>query len=117
MRKGNVCVFPPSPVVHSCCCRSCSSCCSTPCTLPPTDCLLACLSGDIAVGWCAGVWEFITSKEAIELVGDCETPEEACRVVSDQAMVLVLGGRVGSQQGMRTPLLCVSGLWEWGLLQ
>lgn len=29
-----------------------------------------------------GVWEFITSKEAIELVGDCQTPEEACRVVS-----------------------------------
>jgi hypothetical protein len=34
----------------------------------------------------AGVWEFITSKEAIELVGDCETPEEACRVVSALAL-------------------------------
>jgi hypothetical protein len=31
------------------------------------------------------VWEFITSKEAIDLVGDCETPEEACRVVSAHA--------------------------------
>ncbi len=36
---------------------------------------------------CAGVWEFITSKEAIDLIGDCETPEEACRVVSKQTRV------------------------------
>jgi hypothetical protein len=30
----------------------------------------------------AGVWEFMTSKEALHLVADRETPEEACRVVS-----------------------------------
>jgi hypothetical protein len=36
----------------------------------------------LTLGFAAGVWEFITSKEAIDLIGDCETPEEACRVVS-----------------------------------
>lgn len=30
-----------------------------------------------------GVWEFISSKEAVELVGSCDTPEEACRAVSN----------------------------------
>lgn len=35
-----------------------------------------------------GVWEFITSKEAIDLIGDCDTPEEACRLVSFIGFVL-----------------------------
>jgi serine/threonine protein phosphatase PrpC len=29
-----------------------------------------------------GVWEFISSKEAVELVGSCDTPEDGCRLVS-----------------------------------
>jgi serine/threonine protein phosphatase PrpC len=29
-----------------------------------------------------GVWEFISSKEAVELVGGCDTPEDGCRLVS-----------------------------------
>lgn len=28
-----------------------------------------------------GVWEFITSKEAVEIVGQYDTVEEACRQV------------------------------------
>lgn len=30
-----------------------------------------------------GVWEFISSQEAVELVGAAESPEEGCRTVSD----------------------------------
>lgn len=30
-----------------------------------------------------GVWEFISSQEAVELVGASESPEEGCRTVSD----------------------------------
>lgn len=45
--------------------------------LTPADKLLV-LASD-------GVWEFITSKEAVDLVGDCETPEEACRLLVDEA--------------------------------
>lgn len=67
-----------------------------PCARLPTDCLHACWDV-IPVWWCAGVWEFITSKEAIELVGDCETPEEACRVVS--AAAGKAGGSVRCRQG------------------
>jgi serine/threonine protein phosphatase PrpC len=29
-----------------------------------------------------GVWEFISSKEAVEMVGACDTPEDGCRLVS-----------------------------------
>jgi hypothetical protein len=29
-----------------------------------------------------GVWEFISSKEAVEMVGGCDTPEDGCRLVS-----------------------------------
>lgn len=29
-----------------------------------------------------GVWEFISSQEAVEIVGSFDTPEEGCRVVS-----------------------------------
>ncbi|KAF6264742.1 phosphatase 2C-like domain-containing protein [Scenedesmus sp. NREL 46B-D3] len=32
-----------------------------------------------------GVWEFISSKEAVELVGGCATPEEGCRLLVDEA--------------------------------
>lgn len=38
----------------------------------------------------AGVWEFISSKQAIEIVADCETPEYACRAVSLQLHVMQL---------------------------
>jgi hypothetical protein len=30
----------------------------------------------------AGVWEFVSSKEAIDIVAECATPEEACKAVS-----------------------------------
>ena len=32
-----------------------------------------------------GVWEFITSREAVELVGACRSPEDACQAVRDVA--------------------------------
>lgn len=42
--------------------------------LTPSDKLLI-LASD-------GVWEFISSKEAVELVASCDTPEDGCRLVS-----------------------------------
>lgn len=42
--------------------------------LKPSDKLLI-LASD-------GVWEFISSKEAVELVASCDTPEDGCRLVS-----------------------------------
>eukprot|EP00775_Hariotina_reticulata_P001400 gene1400-1743_t len=32
-----------------------------------------------------GVWEFISSQEAVELVGNSKTPEEGCRALVDEA--------------------------------
>ncbi len=29
-----------------------------------------------------GVWEFIESQDAVDIVGNCETVEEGCRQVS-----------------------------------
>jgi len=52
-------------------------CCVMLCSMLCCAVLLLC-----ALRFLIGVWEFITSKEAVDLVGDCETPEEACRLVS-----------------------------------
>jgi hypothetical protein len=52
------------------------------------------------------VWEFITSKEAIELVGDCETPEEACRVVSAAA-----GKEKGGMSALGKAMAAASRRW------
>jgi serine/threonine protein phosphatase PrpC len=32
-----------------------------------------------------GVWEFISSQEAVNLVAECGTPEEACQVLVKEA--------------------------------
>lgn len=32
-----------------------------------------------------GIWEFITNEEAVQIVAKCKTPEEACRVLVDEA--------------------------------
>eukprot|EP00879_Flechtneria_rotunda_P011713 GHRR01012234.1.p2 GENE.GHRR01012234.1~~GHRR01012234.1.p2 ORF type:complete len:382 (+),score=136.61 GHRR01012234.1:110-1255(+) len=45
--------------------------------LTPSDKLLI-LASD-------GVWEFISSKEAVEMVAACDTPEEGCRTLVDEA--------------------------------
>ncbi|WIA16852.1 hypothetical protein OEZ85_013785 [Tetradesmus obliquus] len=45
--------------------------------LTPSDKLLI-LASD-------GVWEFISSKEAVELVASCDTPEDGCRLLVDEA--------------------------------
>lgn len=34
-----------------------------------------------------GVWEFITSKEAVEIVSQCESAEEACRQVGVKSII------------------------------
>ena len=35
-----------------------------------------------------GVWEFIESQDAVDIVGNCETVEEGCRQVSRDASVM-----------------------------
>ena len=42
-----------------------------------------------------GVWEFIESQEAIEIVGNCDTVEEGCRQVRGGSwtwLVVLAGG-------------------------
>ena len=77
----------PAAVLASCVYRLCVSCrvgvTSQPeCTvieLTPADKFIV-LASD-------GVWEFIESQEAIEIIGACETVEEGCRQVKQVAAV------------------------------
>lgn len=37
-----------------------------------------------------GVWEFIESQDAVDIVGNCETVEEGCRQVYDCGLPAVI---------------------------
>jgi hypothetical protein len=53
-----------------------------------------------------GVWEFITSKEAVDIVAQCDSAEEACRQVGG-------AGGLQSQGGQRKSKLCGSPNEAW----
>lgn len=59
-----------------------------------------------------GVWEFISSQEAVDIVGNCTTVEEGCRQVNDSLhsgyfyFSSMIGGNLCSDEAVQSAVSC-----------